>query len=219
MAWITPPVFVALQTLTDSVMNQLSSRLSDLFPYTTIGDMPYASATDTLSRLGIGTALQGLRTNAAGTAPEWSGLSYAQLQISADQTIADATYSAISWDVENYDTDSYHESITNPTRITIPTTGWYLLSAMIPWATNATNLREVLFRLGGTTALAKDSRLAVSGARTNQPLFTPLYLTAATYIEVVVWQNSTASVAVEYDDGATPANKVVAQATIIRLGP
>ena len=158
-------------------MNQLSSRLSDLFPYTTIGDMPYASATDTLSRLAIGsngqylgvtgsapawkddgvpglftaagdtvygtganassrlaigTALQGLRTNAAGTAPEWSGLSYAQLQISADQTIADATYSAISWDVENYDTDSYHESITNPTRITIPTTGWYLLSVMIP---------------------------------------------------------------------------------------
>ena len=59
MAWITPPAFVALQTLTDSVMNQLSSRLSDLFPYTTIGDTAYASATDTLSRLGIGTAGQG----------------------------------------------------------------------------------------------------------------------------------------------------------------
>ena len=264
MAWITPPVFVALQTLTDSVMNQLSSRLSDLWVGTTAGDTDYYSASDTKtrlalgsagqylgvtgsapawkddgvpglfttagdipygtganasSRLGIGTAGQVLQTNSGATAPEWSGLSYAQLQISADQTIADATYSAISWDVENYDTDSYHEGITNPTRITIPTTGWYLLSAMIPWATNATNLREVLFRLGGTTALAKDSRLAVSGARTNQPLFTPLYLTAATYIEVVVWQNSTASVAVEYDDGATPANKVVAQATIIRLGP
>ena len=82
MAWITPPVFVALQTLTDSVMNQLSSRLSDLFPYTTIGDTAYASATDTLSRLGIGTAGQVLKTNSGATAPEW-GTSSKAIQVHA----------------------------------------------------------------------------------------------------------------------------------------
>ena len=74
MAWITPPVFVALQTLTDTVMNQLSSRLSDLWTATTIGDMSYASATDALSRLAIGSASQLLATNSGATAPEWVSL-------------------------------------------------------------------------------------------------------------------------------------------------
>ena len=92
MAWITPPVFVALQTLTDSVMNQLSSRLSDLFPYTTIGDTAYASATDTLSRLGIGTAGQVLQTNSGATAPEWTGLVAARQGGSAtDWTVTGST--------------------------------------------------------------------------------------------------------------------------------
>lgn len=40
----------------------------------TAGDLIYASGTTTLSKLGIGTALQVLRTNAGATAPEWATL-------------------------------------------------------------------------------------------------------------------------------------------------
>ena len=36
------------------------------------GDLVYASATDTLSKLAKGTSLQFLKMNSAGTAPEWS---------------------------------------------------------------------------------------------------------------------------------------------------
>jgi hypothetical protein len=36
------------------------------------GDLVYASATDTLSKLAKGTGYQFLKMNAAGTAPEWS---------------------------------------------------------------------------------------------------------------------------------------------------
>jgi len=39
---------------------------------TTAGDVPYATAAGVWDRLGIGTALQVLRTNAGATAPEWS---------------------------------------------------------------------------------------------------------------------------------------------------
>jgi hypothetical protein len=69
MAWITPPVFVALQTLTDSVMNQLSSRLSDLWVGTTAGDTDYYSASDTKTRLALGSAGQYL--GVTGSAPAW----------------------------------------------------------------------------------------------------------------------------------------------------
>lgn len=40
---------------------------------TTAGDIPYATAAQTVSRLGIGTAGQFLQTNAGATAPEWAG--------------------------------------------------------------------------------------------------------------------------------------------------
>mgnify|MGYP001616542960 FL=1 len=40
--------------------------------FTTAGDIAYATAADTAARLGIGTALQLLRTNAGATAPEWA---------------------------------------------------------------------------------------------------------------------------------------------------
>ncbi len=45
----------------------------------TIGDMVYASAAATLSKLGIGTAMQILRTNAGANAPEWGGVDIGQL--------------------------------------------------------------------------------------------------------------------------------------------
>ena len=41
---------------------------------TTAGDMPYATAAQTITRLGIGTAGQVLKTNAGATAPEWGSL-------------------------------------------------------------------------------------------------------------------------------------------------
>ncbi len=51
---------------------------------TTAGDMPYATAASTWARLGIGTALQVLRTNAGATAPEWAA--GAQFVAATDRT-------------------------------------------------------------------------------------------------------------------------------------
>lgn len=50
----------------------LKDNLAALFPYTTAGDMAYATSSSALSRLAIGAAYKVLRTNAGGTAPEWS---------------------------------------------------------------------------------------------------------------------------------------------------
>ena len=191
MAWITPPVFVALQTLTDSVMNQLSSRLSDLFPYTTIGDMPYASATDTLSRLGIGTAGQVLKTNSGATAPEWAGVSLAKVTRATAQSINNSSYTAISFSSAEIDTNSYWAGGA-PTRLTVPSTGYYLVEGHVDWDTNATNVRESKLYVNGVEdKSATDGRAALSGVATRcSSLLSLVYLTASQYVELYAWQNS-----------------------------
>lgn len=49
----------------------LRDNFEAVWPYTTAGDLAYASAANQLSRLGIGAAYNVLRVNAGGTAPEW----------------------------------------------------------------------------------------------------------------------------------------------------
>lgn len=55
----------------------LRDNIEAVWPYTTAGDLSYASAANQLARLGIGAAYQLLRTNSAGNAPEWGGLPFA----------------------------------------------------------------------------------------------------------------------------------------------
>jgi hypothetical protein len=55
---------------------------------------------------------------------------------SATQSIATATYTAVTWDQEGWDTDSYHDNVTNNSRITIPSGkgGKYLVTTNITYA-------------------------------------------------------------------------------------
>jgi len=55
---------------------------------TTAGDLPYATAAGTWDRLGVGTALQLLRTNSGATAPEWATVGGIQI-VSSTYTGAD----------------------------------------------------------------------------------------------------------------------------------
>ncbi len=51
------------------------------------------------------------------------------LTASTKQDIPATTYTAIDFDTEVYDTDNLHESVTNPSRITIVTAGKYMFNA------------------------------------------------------------------------------------------
>ncbi|MBT3316241.1 MAG: hypothetical protein HN390_16695 [Anaerolineae bacterium] len=51
MPWQTPPNFVPLQTLTDTVMNILSDNLDVLFPYTAAGQIALSTAANALGVL------------------------------------------------------------------------------------------------------------------------------------------------------------------------
>lgn len=77
MAYTAPRTWVVGEVLTAALLNtHLRDNLLEtaVAKATTAGDTVYATAANALARLGIGTALQVLRTNAGATAPEWAAL-------------------------------------------------------------------------------------------------------------------------------------------------
>lgn len=113
----------AIRTLGSSV----DTTTKALNPSTTLGDLEYRSATsNTNTRLGIGstgnilTVAGGVPTWAApaGTTPPFVGC---MLFIAASQTISSGTATVVSFPATDYiDTDAFHDTTTNNSRITIP---------------------------------------------------------------------------------------------------
>jgi hypothetical protein len=106
---------------------------------TTNGDLIYGTGSSTVSRIGIGSTGQ-ILTVAAGI-PAWStpaaaGYVGVGLTKSADQSLTNATYTAISWDGEGWDTNSFHDNATNNSRVTIPSgkAGKYLVEITFNFA-------------------------------------------------------------------------------------
>jgi len=75
MSWTAPATVTAGQLMTAAFWNtHVRDNELETAPakVTTAGDTVYGTAANTLSRLGIGTARQVLKTNSGATAPEWA---------------------------------------------------------------------------------------------------------------------------------------------------
>lgn len=123
----------------------------------------------------------------AGSSATFSG---ARVYKAADQTgIVTSTLTALTFDSERFDTDSYHESVTHPTRLTAPATGYYLIGASILWDSNTTGVRILDVRINGTTRIA-DTSIQATGGSPAQSIATLYALTSGDYVEIMVFQTS-----------------------------
>jgi len=103
------------------------------------GDLVVGTGSDTFSRLAVGTNGYTLVADSAETtglkwqAPTASGAVGCVLYKSADQSINTGTWTALTFNTEEYDTDSFHDNSTNTSRITIPSgkNGKYLFIATV----------------------------------------------------------------------------------------
>lgn len=133
----------------------------------------------------------------------WDGTAWKQLGLKADgpavrcyrtalQSIPNATKTAVSFNVgDRYDTDTMHDPAVNPTRITFNTPGVYDLGGCIAFAANAVGFRMAILRVGGSTELWADSRLAVPATDwTIVPVSTEWKFAAGEYAELVAYQTS-----------------------------
>ena len=178
---------------------------------TTAGDLLYGTAADTMARLGIGTAGQVLKVNSGATAPEWGAAGAAGFvgvscyKSAATQSLSNDTSAAITFDAEEFDTDGFHSTSSNTSRITIPSgkAGKYLFVATIVFATNATGNRSIFFAKNGSL-VARGQRVPPSAAsETHLTTSAIVDLAISDYVEVFGYQNSGGNLNVENGQGLT----------------
>lgn len=113
---------------------------------------------------------------------------------SAAQSINTATATALAFDSEDFDSDAMHSTVTNNTRITIPTGkgGKYNVWGFNQWQANATGNRQLSVRKNGvaTDLLLMFQVSLGGGASMMQSLAGELSLAAGDYVEMFVTQNS-----------------------------
>jgi hypothetical protein len=167
-------------------------------PMTTTGDIIYSSPGSTPVRLGIGSTGDVL-TVASGV-PSWAapagGASFSGVLLnnsSGTQSISNATNTAITWDLETFDTNAYHSTVTNTSRITIPAgkAGYYQFGAQLQADNNTTGDRRIRLHKNGTGFMVSAFK-----ANDQYPLpavTTIVNLAVGDYVEVFYFQNSTGS--------------------------
>ena len=175
---------------------------------TTKGDIIVATGNATLVRQGVGTNGQVLTADstqadgviwATPSTPAYSGV---QLRIGGSNlTIANATNTTINWPSETFDTDGYHSTVTNTSRITVPSgkAGKYFINSAIYWeaspAADAVALR--IYKNGSQVQFNATPKLA--NIQVTVVASVTLDLAVGDYVELVVYQNSGSNLQVNVD--------------------
>lgn len=123
---------------------------------------------------------------------------------SAAISLTNSTETALTFDTEDYDTNTMHSTVSNSNRITFQTAGKYLVGAQFRWASNATGIRWGRIILNAATVLVYDNPATNLGDQTSF-LATTIYNFAVNdYIEIYAFQTSGGNLNVTKDSSASP---------------
>jgi hypothetical protein len=163
------------------------------------GDLIAGTGADAFSRLAVGTNNYVLTADSAeATGIKWAALPAATpsfvgcvLVDSTTQSIPNNTTTAITWDSEQLDTNGFHSTVTNTSRITIPSgkAGKYLIIGQISWDANTTGYRNTHLDLNGVNVRI-NAMQAVANYPSQQIQSAILNLTVGDYLEMATEQNS-----------------------------
>jgi hypothetical protein len=168
------------------------------------GDLLVGGAADTIQRLAIGSNGQYLAVDTGVSGDiKWVGFRGCSLTKSGTQSLNNDTFTSITFDTEEFDTDAYHSTSTNTSRITIPTGlgGKYRINGVLSWLNNATGIRRVRLVKNGTTNinLVSMNNNGSSTVVTATTFSLILDLVATDYIEVQALQGSSGNLNVTVD--------------------
>lgn len=113
------------------------------------------------------------------------------LRNSADISISSASSTVVTFDTEDFDTDTMHSLVSNTGRITFTTAGRYWVYFEALFNAHATGIRQARLRLNGATQIS-DVQLPNNGSATGMTVFTGAFIDAVAndYVEALVEQNS-----------------------------
>lgn len=106
-----------------------------------------------------------------------------------------ATWGAIPFDSESWDTASMHSNSTNNTRVTAPDAGLYVVEGVVCFAAHATGLRLAGLRVNGSGATGPAWGTNYTNALptpfpSHVPISAIIKLAVGDYVELVGWQSS-----------------------------
>jgi hypothetical protein len=177
------------------------------------GDLIAATAADTVSRLAVGTNGQVLTADStAATGMKWAagGSSFSGVLVgnTVSQNIPNNTATAITWATETFDTDGFHSTSSNTSRLTVPSgkAGYYLVGGQVEINANTSGFRTLSLYKNGSPY--KRVTITPSGVEPTMVIAVPISLTVGDYVEFYFTQNSGTSIVVytNGEDGAFYAN-------------
>jgi hypothetical protein len=118
----------------------------------------------------------------------------ASVSASAVQSIANATEVLLTWNTEQFDTDSIHDNSTNTGRMTVPAGkgGKWLISGTFSGSTNGTTW-EYIIAINGTSIISGFPQFSNLANSRGTGLAVPSYvvnLSAADYVTIYATQTS-----------------------------
>jgi len=124
------------------------------------------------------------------------------LKKDSGQTISNNTITAVTFASENFDSDGFHDNVTNNSRITIPTGkgGKYQVNFNGQWAGNTTGFRYGRIYKNGVDILSNWFKSPTTNGDCSQMLSVILNLSAGDYIQFYVEQTSGGDLILRGDD-------------------
>jgi len=138
----------------------------------------------------------------------------AQAYRNSTQNITTTTFTPVQFNNENFDTSSYHDNVTNNTRMTVTSAGYYLCHGGVEYSANITGQRYLWFSRNATTTERYGEQLLPSSAAVpfTMAISAVVYMSAAGYIEMYAYQNSGSTLTLYVGDS------LATMFTITRLG-
>jgi len=162
------------------------------------GDLVVGTGADTFAKLTVGTNGYTLVADSAETtglkwaAPSGATLIGCVIKRSTDLTLSNGSWAIVDFDQENYDTDGFHSTSVNTSRITIPAGkgGKYEIFSNCNFQANATGSRNFGLLKNGTEIFRSYGARSESGNAMGMSIYTVEILAAADYLEVRQYQDS-----------------------------
>jgi hypothetical protein len=170
-------------TITNSMATEIAAK----------GDLIVGTGAATFDNLAAGAnGLPLVTDSGATTGLKWGYTNSisAFLYKAAAQSIPNATWTAVTFSDEAWDTNSFHDTSTNTSRITIPAglAGKYAFNLRGFFAANATGVRYIAVYLNGVSV--RINYFPANAADFEIALNTKINLVATDYVEMYVFQNS-----------------------------
>lgn len=204
---------IATGDIADSAIT--SAKIAD----GTIATGDIADSAITSAKIADGTIATADIADNAVTKAKISELDKAQTYKTGNQSTNNTTWTAITFDAEDWDTNTIHDNATNNTRFTCKTAGKYLVNGNIAFNTNGTGERFVRVKRtsGATITYYNGGWIATAGGSngTRVSFAVTLELAVNDYIEIETYQSSGGALAVIGGGGSGTEYQTVASISLM----